>query len=84
MPFVKWTFWCKTEEGFVNEMSFGLKKVCALRGKKKGNNTRNDLKVIQNPAFKGFLESFCHYTVKICRSLMHAFYFRAPGLSDSY
>lgn len=34
MPFVKWTVWCKSEERFVKEMSFGLKKACALREKR--------------------------------------------------
>lgn len=49
MPFVKWTFWRKAEEWFVNEMLFGLKKVCALRGKKKGKPVHyacNNLTVI--------------------------------------
>lgn len=35
MPFVKWTFQCKSEEWVVKEMSFGLKKACALRKKKR-------------------------------------------------
>lgn len=34
MPFVKWTFWCESEEWYVKEMSFGLKKACTLREKR--------------------------------------------------
>lgn len=36
MPFVKWTFWCKSEGWFVKEKLFGLQKACALREKRLG------------------------------------------------
>lgn len=82
---LKWTFWCKSEEWFVKEMSRGLKKACALKAKKGKPvyNPLNDLKVTKNPTFKSFSESFYIYTVKTCRSLVRGFYFTAPVLPDS-
>lgn len=71
MPFVKWPFWCVSEEWFMKEMSFGLKKACALR-EIKGKavyNTLNNFKVIRKITYKGFSESFYHYTGKTQRNL---------------
>lgn len=53
-------------------MSFGLKKACALR-EIRGTavyNTLNNFKVIRKMTFKGFSESFYHYTGKTQRNLV--------------
>lgn len=69
----------------MKEISCGLKKACALQGKKGKPvyNPLNDLKVTRKTTFKSFSESFYNYTVKTCRSLVRGFYFRAPVLPDS-
>lgn len=84
MPFVMSIFWYNSEERFVKEMQFVLKKACALR-KRNGKplyNTRSSLKIVTKTTCKGLPQFSYHSTVKH-RGTQSGFYFRALTLTQS-
>lgn len=82
MPFVTSIFWYNSEEWFVKEMQFVLKKACALRkiNGKPLYNTLSSLKIIRKTTCKGSPQFSYHYIVKH-RGTQSGFYFRAPALT---
>lgn len=84
MPFVTSIFWYNSEERFVKEMQFVLKKACALRkiNGKPLYNTLSSWKIIRKRTCKG-LPQFSYLSNVKHGGTQSGFYFRAPTLTHS-